>query len=226
MKVYYHAGLNVMAEAAGYRGETISALQKCSNFKRTHQFLLQSWEALCRHMFSSFLTSQPAECSQGAAERLLMSVKQNLFGINEQCKQDNSLDSLSEYPDDERSKLKADFTEFVSKQAKNSSSWKFRDASAYNSLCLAVRGGMWKLRLASIKQIAPLFAAFDRPHYKKLLPQHIFEVLTMPQDVVQFFETGGFVCSITGKHMHSVALDEAHEMLVNKDLKTDHPRNI
>ena len=42
----------------------------------------------------------------------------------------------------------------------------------------------------------------------------------MPRDVLKFLECGAFVCSITGKHMHSVALDEAHEMLVNKDLKT------
>ena len=41
----------------------------------------------------------------------------------------------------------------------------------------------------------------------------------MPRDVLKFFESGAFVCSITGKHMRSVALDEAHEMLVNKDLK-------
>ena len=42
----------------------------------------------------------------------------------------------------------------------------------------------------------------------------------MPRDVLKFLESGAFVCSITGKHMRPVALDEAHEILVNKDLKT------
>ena len=44
--------------------------------------------------------------------------------------------------------------------------------------------------------------------------------MRMPDDVIHFFESGAFVCSITGKQMRSVALDEAYEMLVNKDLKT------
>ena len=42
----------------------------------------------------------------------------------------------------------------------------------------------------------------------------------MPGDVLHFFEGGAFVCSITSKLMHSVALDEAHEMCINKNLKT------
>lgn len=36
----------------------------------------------------------------------------------------------------------------------------------------------------------------------------------MPQEVIDNFEKGAFVCSINGNNMHSVALDEAHEMLV------------
>lgn len=42
----------------------------------------------------------------------------------------------------------------------------------------------------------------------------------MPQEVIENFEKGAFVCSINGHNMHSAALDEAHEMLINKGLKT------
>ena len=49
-----------------------------------------------------------------------------------------------------------------------------------------------------------------------MLPQHLSELVVMPQEVINFFESGGFVCSVSGRYMQSVALDE---MLVNKDLK-------
>ena len=122
--------------------------------------------------------------------------------------------------------LPDDFLTYVTSMASKDSNWKFwKDfvlyhAFSYICLFLSTRGGVWKLRLAGIKCMAPLFAAFDRTHYQKIIPQHLSELLLMPKEVIDFFECGGFVCSVSGRYMHSVALDEAHEMLVNKDLKT------
>ena len=48
----YVAGLVRLAESSGHRGETLTSIKKCSSHKRTHQFLLQTWEAL---MFKAFM---------------------------------------------------------------------------------------------------------------------------------------------------------------------------
>ena len=96
----------------------------------------------------------------------------------------------------------------------------FRDDFSYFSLFFSIRSGIWDLRLYGINQFGPLFAAFDRPHYQKLIPYHLHEVLLMPQEIIDHFESGAFVCSVTGSSVRSIALDKAHQMLVNKDLKT------
>ena len=44
-------------------------------------------------------------------------------------------------------------------------------------------------------------------------------MLTMPQSVMTTFQQGAFVVNITGRTWHSVAIDEAHEMLINKVCK-------
>ena len=60
-----------------------------------------------------------------------------------------------------------DFLCYISNKSENNSTWKFwnvfvfRDGFSYLFLFFSIRGGMWNLRTASIKTMAPMFTAFD-----------------------------------------------------------------
>ena len=41
-KIYFDIGLKQLAGASGFRGETLGSLQRCSHFKKTHSFIIQS----------------------------------------------------------------------------------------------------------------------------------------------------------------------------------------
>ena len=130
--------------------------------------------------------------------------------------------------DDQSEKYKdfqEDFMKFVDDQSEKNETKKFwsqfvfQDCFAYVSLYLAIRSGRWDLRMAAIKSMAALFTAFDRPHYQKLIPQHIVDMLTIPEEILSHLSKGGFTVSIRGRPCHSVGIDEAHEMGINKECK-------
>ena len=52
MKPYFDAGLKQLAKKAGYPTATIQA---CSQFKRTHCFIIEEWEAIFLAMFHMYL---------------------------------------------------------------------------------------------------------------------------------------------------------------------------
>ncbi len=89
---------------------------------------------------------------------------------------------------------------------------------AYVRLFLSIQSGNWDLRLASLKLMVPLFCAFDHPTYRKLLPQHLAACLLIysPRRHSTKLSSGGVAVSITGRPWHSVGVDEAQEMMVNK----------
>ena len=77
----------------------------------------------------------------------------------------------------------------------------------------------WDLRVASLKGMAPLFAAYDRPCYQKLIPNHLAGIECYDDQILQCFRAGGFTAKVKGGLGHAIALDEAHEMCINCDLK-------
>ena len=74
----------------------------------------------------------------------------------------------------------------------------------YINLYLAIRSANWNLRLGSLKVMAPVFAAFDRVNYRRILPQHFADCLLLPNDVKEAFAQGGFSVSILGNEWNSV----------------------
>ena len=56
MKVYYQAGLRELAKSCGFWSATLKSLESCSNFKRTHCFLLQVWEEVYREIIHTYIS--------------------------------------------------------------------------------------------------------------------------------------------------------------------------
>ena len=52
MKPYFDMGLRQLAHTSGY---TVAAIQSCSQFKPTHHFLMEAWQAFYQVMVQRFL---------------------------------------------------------------------------------------------------------------------------------------------------------------------------
>jgi len=205
-----------LAKCSGFRAETLTSLEKCSNFKRTHLFLMQVWEALYREIFEAFCKNR-----QGTVLPLFAVV------LSEVHKHLQTTASLSQLQSHIHTKLAAtvverEFYEFVEKLSSADDTWRFwkqfvfGDCYAYVCLFTAIRTGNWKLRVSSLKQVTPLFAAFDWPSYQKIITQHLEDTLTYPEIIRHCFEHGAFVVSIKDRPGHSVALDKCNEMCMMK----------
>ncbi len=144
----------------------VTALEKCGNFKRTNNFLLQAWQAIYRSMLNAFIENKTEQNSMPDLNQVTIDATTDPLLIL----------TLSEMiPEGEEHVDYAKFREFVTRMAALDSTWKFweqfvfQDCLAYIMLYLGVRCSNWTLRVAALKCMAPLFIAYDRKTYQKLI---------------------------------------------------------
>ncbi len=126
MKVYYDAGLKDLAESSGHRGETLTSIKKCSSYKRTHQFLLQAWEAMYRQMFKAFKSVRDSDDDESSISDIVAAAKANMLECNKKMGESKGCDPLKEYlkrSGEMHSKVHKQFTDWVSALKEKDPNW-------------------------------------------------------------------------------------------------------
>ena len=200
MKPYADAGLVTLGKVAGHRAETLTSLIQASNFRRTHEFLLQSCDAFYRYFLSLYTSHLQIE---EKIDEIMSSLIKKFLSIKSES------DLAKKYPTIHF------WYQYVCV-----------DCFAYIALFTSLRYRNWDLRTGSLKLLAAVFAGFDRPIYQELIPRHIKDLLTMPSSVLHHLRKGGFSVRLSASEWHGVGLDECHEMKINKDAKHPSKRNF
>ena len=197
----------------------LDVLKACTNFKRTHCFLLQAWEALYWQMLNAYMYILATN------EDFPKNAKCILFtGISEERLPQDIMERIATLMEDNNTSSK--LMQFISEMSQKDDTWKFwyqfvfKDCYSYLSLYLAIRSSNWKLCIDSLKKMAPVFTAFDCDFYERIIPHHLADIQQFPPIVLSCLATGGFTVRVTGQRWSAVALDKAHEMCINKDLKS------
>ena len=233
INTYADAGLRQLAETSGFRAKTLTSLLSCNNFRLVHNFIIQLGEAVLRTMFTKFMNHRMEpffNCSYEShsltSDTIVNIIAQPMLNASTSDLIKPALLQVVDIMETGRLKsLHDEFNMFIDQIAQKDSTWKFWkgfifiDFLAYLSLFTAVRTRNWNLRVASLKEIAPLVCAFDRPTYSKLVPDHIMDLLCLPSEISIQFEAGAFAVALGDRKSHCVGLDEAHEMGINKGIK-------
>ena len=233
MKIFWDAGLSSIGKIL-HSSNTYTSLQSTSDFRRTHAFFLQTWEALFRIQIQQFFewrsnqnhdqlkvalaNEQIKDKLKEVIDSLSLAKMEGYQDVSEFIRRQESLTN-------ELKNFENEFAEFRSDSCKEDETFKFwdsfihQDCLYYIGLWMSTRCGDWELRMHCIKAMVPLFNITDRLNYAKLLPQHLAEISSYPEEIVEYFKEGGFVISLKGVPYASLAFDEAHESTINKEVK-------
>ena len=95
----------------------------------------------------------------------------------------------------------------------------YRYVNAYMGYYFAIRSGNFDLRNACLPILGELFFSYSRHKYEALICKHIQDLHSFPPAVLDVFRNGEWTVSLKGNKFNNLAIDEAHECLINRKLK-------
>ena len=148
-KVYLDGGLSQLLRLY-HKGATSAAVSNSTCFDKSHTFLLQAWEAFFRSFISFFLSESNQDLSflddfQAASQDEFITLFKRVDGV-QKCKE-----------------IENNFKLFCDRFCEVNPTFKFwfnfvyRDMIFYAGLFMAIRGRLFQLRNACVRQFAPLF---------------------------------------------------------------------
>ncbi|KAJ8048692.1 hypothetical protein HOLleu_01106 [Holothuria leucospilota] len=163
-------------------GATLKAVSKATGFQKTHQFLLQEWEALYRHCLLQFREHM-------ADNHTFQEVFEDLKGLIS-SKQQNAY-SFVWTPERicNASKFYKEFSSFLSVSGEANPMLNFwqnficRDMLRYFGLFCSIRNRDFTLRNTFVRLLAPISLALDRPMYLRLVPEHLASLKLFPHEL-------------------------------------------
>ena len=224
LKIFWDAGLKQLGNIL------CKTMLKCQNWKRNHRFLLQAYEAIYMHQIKCFM--------QYRSDKTLTdndfnndAITSKITGVVNTLSSSKYVDNAEDFVKKEKEILslvgtfKEEFDLYRESMSAQFPTFRFwdnflqSDCFAYFQLWVAIRKGDWFLRMSALKLMVPLFNAFDRQNYSRLIPLHLSQMYGLPDYILDHFVKGAWVTSIKGSAFSSVACDECHEMTINKSCK-------
>ncbi len=141
---HFNAGLKALASTAGYH---TASIQSSSQFKRTHNFILEVWEAVYRVMLTQFAYSRDLQ-GDSSLESLPDDISNYLQFIPNENFSQMFNQQLQAHSDSFLNHFDV-FKPFIRTRAQEDDTWRFwvqfvfPDAMAYVGLFLAIRSGNW-----------------------------------------------------------------------------------
>lgn len=208
-KAYYDAGLKDIAQKCGFKASTLTSVSQCSNWRITHNFIMQVSETIYRCMLVTFMQhrNELDLCSFPSHHFLSARIEAAIADQLEDCSNFSCpsdirgiIIAIQNMLSTDFKSLEDEFMQLVTHFSEIDATWRFwvrfmiEDFASYLALFIGVRTRSWNLHMAGVKEMAPLFVVFDRPTYRKLIPHHLTEVLLMPNEVLLHLKKWSILC--------------------------------